>query len=173
MTRAMMAVALVAGLAQSLTAQQASQAQFDMKRFDPEAGSWVEDPDAPRTYDKVVSGDPMHGHWIMYVKIDPGAWINWHWHSNPQSMFGVSGTMEYEIKPAAKFKFGAGSFVIVPGHALHNGRCISKEPCYFFIENLLPNDKHMTDENGVERAPQSGHEQLGGGEHPRVHDPAQ
>jgi quercetin dioxygenase-like cupin family protein len=148
-----MAIALGIGLAQNLSAQQAIQAPFGMKQFNPEAGTWTEDPDAPHTFSKVVTGDAAHGNWIMYVKIDPGASINWHWHSNPQSMFGVGGTMEYEIEPAPKFQFGQGSFVIVPGHALHNGRCVSKEPCYFFIENLLPNDKHMTDENGFERTP--------------------
>jgi quercetin dioxygenase-like cupin family protein len=65
-------------------------------------------------------------------------------------MFGVAGTMEYEIRPNPKFKLGAGSYVVIPSHALHNGTCISKEPCFFFIENLLPNDKHMTDAAGKE-----------------------
>ena len=153
MTRALMAFGLAIGLLPNASTQQTAQPLFDMKQFDPQAGTWMEDPDAPHTYSKHVSGDAAHGNWIMYVKIDPGAWINWHWHSNPQNMFGVSGTMEYEIKPAPKFKFGGGSFAVVPGHALHNGQCVSKEPCYFFIENLLPNDKHMTDENGVERLP--------------------
>ena len=142
---------LMAGLALShpVQSQHAAQPLFGLEQFNPAAGKWTEDPDAPHTWSQLVRGDPAHGHWIMYVKIDPGAWINWHWHSNPQSMFGVSGTMEYEIKPAPKFTFGPGSFAVIPSHALHNGQCISKEPCYFFIENLLPNDKHMTDETGA------------------------
>jgi quercetin dioxygenase-like cupin family protein len=153
MTRALIAVALFVGLAQNTCDSQAAQTPLGLNRFNPQAGTWTEDPDAPHTYSKRVTGEAAHGEWIVYVMIDPGAWINWHWHSNPQNMFGVSGTMEYEIKPAPKFKFGAGSFAIVPAHAVHNGQCVSKEPCYFFIENLLPNDKHMTDENGVEREP--------------------
>jgi quercetin dioxygenase-like cupin family protein len=125
-------------------------ANFGYKNWSPDSSQWREDPDAPGTWSKMVTGSPETGHWIMYAKVDPGAWINWHWHSNPQTMFGVSGTMEYEIRPNQKFNFSAGSYVLTPGHALHNGRCISKEPCTFFIENLLPNDKHMTDATGNE-----------------------
>ena len=76
-----------------------------------------------------------------------GACVKWHWHSNPQTMYVVSGVMNYEVKPNPAVRLTAGSYLVL-GRALHNGTRISKEPCTIFIENPLPNDKHMTDENG-------------------------
>jgi quercetin dioxygenase-like cupin family protein len=122
----------------------------DFKHWSPQEGSWAEDPEAPGTYSKDVIGSAKTGNWIMYVKFNPGAWANWHWHSNPQMMYIVSGTMNYEVRPHQIMKLTPGSYVIVPARALHNGTCISKEPCTFFIENPLPNDRHMTDANGKE-----------------------
>ena len=97
-----------------------------------------------------VTGSPSTGNWVMYVKISPGAWINWHWHTNPQTLYVVNGTMDYEVKPQPSVKLTPGSYLVVPGHALHNGTCITKEPCLFFIVNDLSNDKHMTDTSGNE-----------------------
>ena len=115
------------------------------EHWSPNEGSWTEYPDAPGTYGKDVIGNAKTGNWVMFVKFDPGAWANWHWHSNPQTMFVVSGTMNYEVKPHPVMKLTPGSFVVVPARALHNGTCVSQEPCTFFIENHLPNDKHMTE----------------------------
>jgi quercetin dioxygenase-like cupin family protein len=119
--------------------------------WSPEHGNWVEDPDAPGTFDKNVSGNPRTGNWVMFVKVNPGASINWHWHTHSQMIYGVSGTMTYEVKPHQPLKLLAGSYLVIPGRALHNGSCISKEPCTFFIENPRPNDKHMTDAEGREK----------------------
>jgi quercetin dioxygenase-like cupin family protein len=132
-------------------AQKTSLDQFT--HWDPEEGAWAEDADAPGTYGKTVMGSASSGNWIMYVKFNPGAWANWHWHRNAQTMYVVSGTMKYEVKPQPVMTLKAGSFVIVPARALHNGTCVSKEPCMFFIENPQPNDKHMTDANGKELSP--------------------
>jgi len=131
-----------------LFAQSTSLKQF--KHWDPEEGAWMEDADAPGTYSKTVTGSAASGNWIMYVKFNPGAWANWHWHRNLQTMYVVSGTMKYEVKPNPEMTLRPGSYVIVPARALHNGTCVSKEPCTFFIENLQPNDRHMTDANGKE-----------------------
>lgn len=122
----------------------------DSVYWNPSEGQWTEDPDALGTYSKNVTGSSSTGNWVMYVKVNPGAWINWHWHSNPQTLFVVSGTMNYEVRPRPSVKLMAGSFLVIPGRALHNGTCVSKEPCTFFINNPLPNDKHMTDANGKE-----------------------
>lgn len=122
----------------------------DLNYWTPEKGQWIEDPDAPGTFSKKVTGSQTTGQWVMYVKVNPGAWINWHWHSNPQTIYAVSGTMDYEVRPFPKVKLTAGSYLVTPGHALHNGTCTSKEACIFFIENPLPNDKHMTDASGNE-----------------------
>ena len=118
----------------------------------PERGKWVEDPDAPGTFGNSVQGSARTGNWVVYVKVNPGASINWHWHSQSQALYGVSGTMDYEVAPHGKLKLLAGSYLVIPGRALHNGACISKEACTFFIENPLPNDKHMTDAEGRERS---------------------
>ena len=118
--------------------------------WSPEKQSLTEDPDAPGTYGMDVTGNAKTGNWIMFVKFKPGAWANWHWHRNAQRMYVVSGTMNYEVKPHPVMKLTPGSYVVVPARALHNGTCISKEPCTFFIENPLPNDKHMTDASGKE-----------------------
>ena len=128
----------------------AQSAKHDFVHWNPEDGKWIEDPDAPGTYGKNVTGNASTGNWVTYVKVDPGAWINWHWHTNAQTIFAVSGTMDYTVKPQPNVKLSAGSYLVIPGHALHNGTCVSKEPCTFFIENPLPNDKHMTDANGNE-----------------------
>jgi len=120
----------------------------DSRYWTPEKGQWMEDSDAPGTYGMNVTGSAATGQWVMYAKVNPGAWVNWHWHSNSQTMYVVSGVMDYEVKPNPAVRLAAGSYLVVPGRALHNGTCISKEPCTFFIENPLPNDKHMTDENG-------------------------
>jgi len=122
----------------------------DFMRWSPEEGQWKEDPDAPGTYSKTVTGSASTGNWNVYVKVNSGARINWHWHRNSQTMYIVSGAMEYEVKPHPPMRLTLGSYVVVPAHALHNGTCVSQEPCTFFIENLLPNDKHMTDAGGNE-----------------------
>ncbi|HEY3454226.1 MAG TPA: cupin domain-containing protein [Bryobacteraceae bacterium] len=110
----------------------------------------MEDSDAPGTYGKDVIGTAQTGNWVMYVKFNPGAWANWHWHKNPQSIYMVSGTMNYEVKPHPMVKLTPGSYMVIPARALHNGNCLGNEPCTLFIENLLPNDKHATDANGKE-----------------------
>ena len=125
-----------------------SDARTEFAYWTPEKGQWTEDSDAPGTYGMNVTGSTTAGNWVMYVKVNPGAWVNWHWHSNAQTMYVVSGTMDYEVRPQPSVKLTEGSYLVVPGHAPHNGTCISKEPCFFFIVNLLPNDKHMTDSSG-------------------------
>ena len=135
---------------QSAAPEKVTSPETTFTYWTPETGQWMEDPDAPGTYGKNVTGSAATGNWVMYVKINPGAWINWHWHSNSQTLYAVGGTMEYEVRPHKTVKLIPGSYLVVPGHALHNGTCISKEPCLFFIENLLPNDKHMTDASGNE-----------------------
>ncbi|MGE5113103.1 MAG: hypothetical protein ACM3JB_19750 [Acidobacteriaceae bacterium] len=49
---------------------------FGFKNWTPDPAQWHEDPDAPGTFSQLVAGSPESGHWVMYVKVDPGAWIN-------------------------------------------------------------------------------------------------
>jgi mannose-6-phosphate isomerase-like protein (cupin superfamily) len=49
---------------------------------------------SPGTYGKTVTGSASTGNWVMYAKVNPGAWIKWHWRSNPQTLYVVSGTMD-------------------------------------------------------------------------------
>ncbi len=77
--------------------------------WSPDKQSLTEDPDAPGTYGTDVTGNAKTGNWIMFVKFNPGAWANWHWHSNAQRMYVVSGTMNYEVKPHPVMKLTPGS----------------------------------------------------------------
>ncbi|HKN61773.1 MAG TPA: cupin domain-containing protein [Candidatus Acidoferrales bacterium] len=147
----LLAVLVMAALVFAVAAHtKGTDAQTKFAYWTPQSAQWIEDPDARGTYGVNVSGNASTGNWVMYVKVNPGAWTNWHWHTNSQTMYVVSGTMDYEVRPQPAVKLTPGSYLVVPGHALHNGTCISKEPCTFFIENPLPNDKHMTDSNGSE-----------------------
>jgi quercetin dioxygenase-like cupin family protein len=137
-------------LAQSATTAKAPTPNTGYAYWNPEQGQWFEDPDAPGTYGKTVTGNALTGNWVMYAKVRPGAWINWHWHSNPQTLYVVSGTMDYEVKPQPSVKLTPGSYLVILGRALHNGTCVTKEACTFFIVNDQPNDKHMTDASGNE-----------------------
>jgi oxalate decarboxylase/phosphoglucose isomerase-like protein (cupin superfamily) len=93
---------------QSAAPEKVTSRETSFTYWTPETGQWVEDPDAPGTYGKDVTGSPATGNWVMYVKINPGAWIKWHWHSNPQTIYAVSGTMDYEVRPHKSGQADAG-----------------------------------------------------------------
>ncbi len=102
--------------------------------WSPEQGHWLEDTDAPGTYGKNVTGSASEGNWVMYAKVNPGTWINWHWHRNAQTLHVVSGTMVFEVNPQPRVKLGRAPTSSFPDTRCTTGLASAKSHARFSSE---------------------------------------
>jgi len=126
------------------------------KYWNTDQGKWSENPAVPGAHFMVVSGDPAKGPSLQYVKFEPNAAIGFHWHTPAEVLMGDSGTMEVQMwKSENTIKITSGSYGRMPGHMIHKAKCISNEPCTFYLESPGVFDIHLVDEKGNELKPKS------------------
>ena len=113
-------------------------------------GKWEDSKAMPGLHQMVVTGNPDKGASVIYLKLDPGTLIPWHWHPGAEVVFGDSGTTEvHMLHSDQSAKITSGSYAKMPGHMIHNAKCVSKEPCTFYLESAVPLVTHMVDEKTV------------------------
>ncbi|HEV2113575.1 MAG TPA: cupin domain-containing protein [Terriglobales bacterium] len=119
-------------------------------------GKWMDSPDMPGLHQMVVTGDPEKGASVVYLKLDAGAAVPWHWHPGAEVVFGNTGTTEvHMLHNDQSAKITSGSYAKMPGHMVHNAKCISKEPCTFYLQSAVPLATTIVDENGKPVAPKA------------------
>lgn len=88
----------------------------------------------------VVHGDPAKPNVDIFFKVPGNYDLPAHWHTSPERMTLLSGAMNvnYNGQPTTKLK--TGMYAYGPAKAVHDGRCISDEPCVLFIAFEEPLD---------------------------------
>lgn len=88
----------------------------------------------------VVHGDPAKSNVDIFFKVPGNYDFPAHWHTSPERMTLLSGAMNvnYQGQPTTKLK--TGMYAYGPAKAVHEGRCISDEPCVLFIAFEEPLD---------------------------------
>ena len=112
-------------------------------------GKWEDSKAMPGLHQAVITGDPEKGASVVYLKLDPGTQIPWHWHPGAEVVYGNTGTTEvHMLHSEQSAKITSGSYAKMPGHMIHNAKCVSKEPCTFYLESAVPLVTNVVDENG-------------------------
>jgi len=88
----------------------------------------------------VVHGDPAKPNVDIFFKVPGNYDFPAHWHTSPERMTLLSGAMNvnYQGQPTTKLK--TGMYAYGPAKAVHEGRCISNDPCVLFIAFEEPLD---------------------------------
>ena len=115
---------------------------------------WSDSTTMPGLHQAVITGDPDKGPSVIYLKFDPGTAIPWHWHPGAETVYGDGGTTEVHMLHSDDVaKLTSGSYAKMPAHMIHNAKCVSQEPCTFYLESAVPLVTHIVDENGKEIRP--------------------
>ena len=90
----------------------------------------------------VLHGDPAKPNADVFFRVPGNYDLPRHWHSSAERMILVSGELDvtYDGQDTAHLK--TGMYAYGPPKAVHDGRCISDEPCVLFIAFELPVDAH-------------------------------
>jgi len=81
----------------------------------------------------VVHGDPAKPNVDIFFKV-PGKYdLPVHWHTSAERMTLLSGTLHVNYTGQPTTKLETGMYAYGPAKAVHDGRCISTEPCVLFI----------------------------------------
>ncbi|MGV9310108.1 MULTISPECIES: cupin domain-containing protein [unclassified Nonomuraea] len=90
-----------------------------------------------------LKGDPKAGPSEAMFTLKAGTPFSPHWHTSPEHVVGVSGTMLWNVKGHKKtYRVGAGDFLYYPGEAVHWGRCAPGADCTYYVFDELPYDFH-------------------------------
>nr|WP_169806747.1 cupin domain-containing protein [Actinomadura macra] len=89
-----------------------------------------------------LKGDPATGPSEAMFTLKAGTPFPKHWHTSPEHVVGVKGTMLWNIKGHKTYKVGAGDFLYYPGKAVHWGQCAPGADCVYYVYDELPYDFH-------------------------------
>jgi mannose-6-phosphate isomerase-like protein (cupin superfamily) len=90
----------------------------------------------------VLHGDPAQPNADVFFRVPGNYDLPRHWHTSAERMILVAGELDvtYEGQDTAHLK--TGMYAYGPPKAVHDGRCISDEPCVLFIAFEQPVDAH-------------------------------
>jgi hypothetical protein len=88
----------------------------------------------------VVHGDPAKPNVDIFFKVPGNYDFPAHWHTSPERMTLLSGAMNVNYKGQPTTKLKTGMYAYGPAKAVHDGSCISEEPCVLFIAFEEPLD---------------------------------
>lgn len=81
----------------------------------------------------VIHGDPAKPNVDIFFKI-PGKYdLPAHWHTSPERMTLLSGSLNVNYRGQPPTELKTGMYAYGPAKAVHDGRCVSDEPCVLFI----------------------------------------
>ncbi|MEV0233930.1 cupin domain-containing protein [Nonomuraea sp. NPDC050786] len=90
-----------------------------------------------------LKGDPKKGPSEARFTLKAGTPFSPHWHSSPEHVVGVKGTMLWHVQGHKQtYQVGAGDFLYYPGKAVHWGRCAPGADCVYYVFDELPYDFH-------------------------------
>ncbi len=94
----------------------------------------------------VVHGDPAQPNVDIFFKVPGNYDLPAHWHTSAERMTLLSGKLDVSYKGQATTKLETGMYAYGPAKAVHDGRCVSDEPCVLFIAFEEPLDavKHVS-----------------------------
>ena len=88
----------------------------------------------------VVHGNPAEPNVDVFFKVPGNYDLPAHWHTSPERMTLLSGTLNVNYKGQPTTNLQAGMYAYGPAKLVHDGRCISNEPCVLFIAFEEPLD---------------------------------
>lgn len=90
----------------------------------------------------VLHGDPDRENADVFFKVPANYDIPNHWHTSPERMVLVSGTMTVQYKGHEPVTLKPGSYAYGPPKMPHTGTCKDNGPCVLFIAFEGPVDAH-------------------------------
>jgi len=81
----------------------------------------------------VIHGDPAKPNVDIFFKVPGNYDLPAHWHTSPERMTLLSGALNVNYKGQPTTKLKTGMYAYGPAKAVHDGRCVSDEPCVLFI----------------------------------------
>jgi quercetin dioxygenase-like cupin family protein len=93
----------------------------------------------------VLHGDPSKPNADVYFKLPGNSGFPAHWHTSAERMVLVSGELDvtYRGQPTTQLK--TGMYAYGPAKAVHDGRCVSTDPCILVIAFEHPVDAFEAD----------------------------
>jgi len=88
----------------------------------------------------VVHGDPAKPNVDIFFRVPGNYDLPAHWHTSPERMTLLSGALNVNYKGQPTTNLQAGMYAYGPAKLVHDGRCISNEPCVLFIAFEEPLD---------------------------------
>jgi quercetin dioxygenase-like cupin family protein len=120
-----------------------------MTSADPKTGKFEPIPDMPAcATGAVVRGNPRSGPSWVYLKLESGCQVPWHWHTPNEELVVISGQGTLEMKDGTSIPIAPGVFTAMPSHHVHRANC--SRACLFFSMSSDAYDIHYVDANGEE-----------------------
>lgn len=93
----------------------------------------------------VLQGDPAKGNFDILFKIPANFEVPKHWHTSPERMVLLSGSLEVTYDGEATQVLEVGDYAYGPARKPHTARCGDNGPCTLFIAFEAPLDAHEID----------------------------
>lgn len=93
-----------------------------------------------------IQGDPSKPNSDIYFKIPGGYVFPAHWHTSAERMVLVSGELDVTYKGQDTTHLKVGMYAYGPAKAVHEGKCISNEPCVLTIAFEEPVDAYKAEQ---------------------------
>lgn len=81
----------------------------------------------------VLHGDPTKPNVDIFFKVPGNYDLPAHWHTSPERMTLLSGALNIRYRGQPTTELKTGMYAYGPAKAVHEGRCVSDEPCVLFI----------------------------------------
>ncbi|WP_224490431.1 cupin domain-containing protein [Robertkochia flava] len=94
----------------------------------------------------VLQGDHTKGNFDILFKIPANFDVPKHWHTSPERMVLLSGTLEVTYDGEATQVLKTGDYAYGPAKKPHTARCGDDGPCTLFIAFENPLDAHPVEE---------------------------
>ena len=122
---------------------------FEMKTLNPQTVKYIPIPDMPACATAaILRGNPRSGAAWVYLKLDSGCRVPWHWHTANESLVVISGHGTLEMKDGPTMQLTPGAYAALPSHHQHQSIC--KRSCLFFNAADDAFDIHYMDPAGNE-----------------------
>ena len=76
----------------------------------------------------VLYGDPSAGASEMYFRLQPGVRVPMHFHTSPERLVGIQGTLTMEYPDGSKADINSGDYMLMPSKMPHAATCSAAGP---------------------------------------------
>lgn len=88
------------------------------------SAEYVPVPGFPQGADfSVLYGDPSAGASEMYFRLQPGVRVPMHFHTSPERLIGIQGTVNMEYPDGSEAPLGPGDYMFMPSKLPHAANC--------------------------------------------------